>query len=148
MIPLEQQPKDPKDRKPLLWKGSQGLELKSKNSEQLLKLMGELQEIGFQASGLNYTLSPESFESIRDAMMETALKKLTAKARAAAQALGKSDAELVEVSVDTGNPYQPPMPMMARAEMGGAMAKDMAAPVASPGESEITLTVSARAILK
>lgn len=141
---------DTKEKQPIIWKGSQGLSLKSKNSEQLLKLMGALQDMGFQTNNLSYTLSPEAFETIRDAMMESALTKLAAKAERASKALGKKEAELVEVNVDTAYPNYP-MPMMARAEVamdsGGAQAK-FAAPVASPGESEITLTVSARAVLK
>lgn len=146
MIPVEQRPAN-YEAKPIIWKGSQGIQLKSKNSEQLLKLMGTLQEIGFASSNLSYTLSPEAFEEIRDTMVDGALKKLVAKAKAAAKSLGKSDAELVEVTVDAGYPnYPQPMMMMARAEAG--MAKDMAAPVASPGEAEINLTVSARAVLK
>jgi predicted secreted protein len=147
------QPEDkldaPKEKQPIIWKGAQGLSLKSKNSEQLLKLMGELQDLGFQTSSLNYTLSPEAFETIRDSLMESALQKLSDKAQRASKALGKKEAELVEVNVDTAYP-QYPAPMMARAEMAmdaGSSAK-MATPVASPGESEITLTVSARAILK
>ena len=52
------------------------------------------------------------------------------------------------MNVDTAYPNYP-MPMMARAEMGmQAMDMKAAAPVASPGDSEITLTVSARAVLK
>ena len=152
-VPPQPQPTEktePKEKQPIIWKGSQGLSLKSKNSEQLLKLMGALQDMGFQTNNLSYTLSPEAFETIRDAMMESALTKLAAKAERASKALGKKEAELVEVNVDTAYPNYP-MPMMARAEMamdsGGAQAK-FAAPVASPGESEITLTVSARAVLK
>lgn len=144
---------DPEERiedvhkKEVIWRGSQGLQLKSKNSEKLLKLMGELQAIGFQTSSLNYTLSTEAFETIRDSLMESTLKKLSEKAKNAAKALGKSSAELVEVSVDTGYP-QPPVMMMARAEMSTGTDAKMASPMASPGESEIVLTVSARAILK
>ncbi len=135
-------------RKNWMWRGSQGLSLKSKDSESLLKLMGELQDLGLQSSGLTYTLSPETFETARDTMMESALKKLMEKAKRAGKALGKDSGELIEVNVDTGYP-NPPMPMMARAEMAYAKgAADMAAPVADPGQSEITLTVSAKALLK
>ena len=152
--PNQQPHPDPEERiknhekKPIVWRGSQGLQMKSKNSADLLKLLGELQEMGMQANNLSYTLSPESFETVRDGLMESALVKLREKAERAAKALGKSEAELVEVSVDTAYPNYP-MPMMARAEMAGqAMDAKFAAPTASPGDSEITLTVSARAVLK
>ncbi len=56
--------------------------------------------------------------------------------------------DLVEVSVDAAdNPIHPPMMMRTMAMDGGAMEKS-AAPTAEPGETEITLTVSARALLK
>jgi predicted secreted protein len=136
------------ERKPIIWRGSQGLNLKSKNSADLLKLFGALQDLGMQTNNLSYTLSPETFETVRDGLMESALTKLREKAERAAKALGKKEAELVEVSVDTAYPNYP-MPMMARAEMAGmAMDAKMAPPSASPGDSEITLTVSARAVLK
>lgn len=139
---------DNHEKKPVVWRGSQGLQLKSKNSADLLKLLGELQAMGMQTNNLSYTLSPESFETVRDGLMESALTKLREKAERAAKALGKKEAELVEVNVDTAYPNYP-MPMMARAEMGmQAMDMKSAAPVASPGDSEITLTVSARAVLK
>lgn len=135
------------EKKPVVWRGSQGLQLKSKNSADLLKLLGELQAIGMQTNNLSYTLSPESFEIVRDGLMESALTKLREKAERAAKALGKKEAELVEVNVDTAYPNYP-MPMMARAEMAMDKSAGYAAPVASPGDSEITLTVSARAVLK
>ncbi len=135
------------EKKPVVWRGSQGLNMKSKNSADLLKLLGELQAIGMQTNNLSYTLSPEAFETIRDGLMESALVKLREKAERAAKALGKKEAELVEVSVDTAYPNYP-MPMMARAEMAMDKGAGYSAPVASPGDSEITLTVSARAVLK
>lgn len=146
--PQPVQPHEQNEPRKMMWRGSQGLNLTSKNSEQLLKLTGELQDMGLQMGNLSYTLSTESFETIRDSLLESALKKLSDKAKRAAAALGKSESELVEVNVDVGYP-QPPM-MMARAEMAmdmGAPAK-VATPSASPGESEIILTVSARAVLK
>ena len=140
-------PDEQAGKKQIIWHGNQSLSMKSKKPDDLLKLMGELQEMGFQTSNLSYTLSPETFEAIRDSLLESALTKLREKAERAAKALGKKEAELVEVNVDTAYPNYP-VPMMARAEMGMAKAQDMAAPVASPGDSEITLTVSARAVLK
>lgn len=140
---------DEQRKRQTVWRGSQGLSMKSKNSADLLKLLGELQDLGMQTSNLSYTLSPETFETVRDSLMESALTKLREKAERAAKALGKKEAELVEVNVDTAYPNYP-MPMMARGEMASGMAMDMkvAAPAASPGDAEITLTVSARAVLK
>jgi len=69
------------------------------------------------------------------------------KADRAARALGKSSAELLEINVDMGGFQQPQM--MRAMSMGAEMASSkMDAPVAAPGQSDITLTVSARAMLK
>ena len=129
----------------IVWKGEQALELKSKNSEQLLDLAGKIQGKGLVMDGLNYTLSPEVAAQIQDEMLEDALAKLKTRAERAAKALGKTTAELKEI--DTDNNYAPQP--YARAEMM-SMAADakMAAPVASPGETTITMTVSAKALLR
>lgn len=130
------------------WNGSQSLTLKSKDSEMILTLVGKLQSMGLTSNGLNYMLSPETAVEVQDSLMEAALKQLQDRADRAAKALGKSTAELRDINVQgTDVPYQPmygrgQVMMMAKAEM------DMAAPVAEAGESTITLTVNARAILK
>ena len=138
-----------KDRpRRMVWKGSQSVQLKSKNSEELLELAGQIQEAGFLMGGLNYTLSPEVAAQVQDEMLEAALEKLSARAQRAAKALGKSKAELKEINTQ-GN-YRPPQPVYARGQMMMEMAADakMAAPVASPGETTITMNVSAKALLR
>lgn len=128
------------------WRGSQSMEIRSRQADELLELAGTLQEMGLTMSGLNYTVSPELLEQTRESLLEAALAKLTAKAKRAAAALGKSEAGLLEVdvSMDGGHYPQPVMRAMAM----GAERAQMNAPVAAPGESEVTLTVSARAMLK
>ncbi len=131
------------------WYGQQSMTLKSKNAEKLLKLVGKLQDMKLNMNGLNYTLSPETAVEIQDALMEDALKQLQTRANRAAKALGKSSAELRDVNVNGGGiPHQP-----RHYARGNMMAMDvaesaMAAPVAASGESTITLSVNARAILK
>ena len=103
------------------------------------------QEKGFVMGGLDYSLSPEVAAQIQDEMLEAALEKLTARAQRAAKALGKSKAELKEINTQ-GN-YLPQARMSyARMELlddGG-----MEPPSASPGETTITMTVSAKALLR
>lgn len=130
------------------WRGSQSMTLKSKNAEDLLELIGELQDMKLTMNGLSYTLSPETAVKIQDNLMEDALKELQTRANRAAKALGKSSAALREVNAQSGNvPYV--QQNYARGNMM-AMESDMAmaAPVAASGETTITLTVSARALLK
>ena len=131
----------------MIWKGSQSVQLKSKNADQLLELAGKIQGAGFLMGGLNYVLSPEVASKVQDEMLEAALEKLTSRAQRAAKALGKSEAELKEINTQ-GN-YTPRPPTYHRgAEIAMMSSAKMAAPVASPGETTITMNVSAKAILK
>ena len=130
------------------WRGSQSLTLKGQAADDLLELAGDLQDMGLNMNGLSYMLSPETAVKIQDQLMEAALKQLQTRANRAAKALGKSTAELRDINVQgAGGHYQPPMMARGRTAML-SMEADMAAPVASAGESTITLTVSARALLK
>lgn len=131
------------------WRGQQSLTIKSKDSDKVLELAGKLQKLGLTVDGLNYMLAPETAVEVQDNLMEAALKQLQARADRAAKALGKTSAELRDVSVNSaGLPYQPMMRSnMVMMEMGAA-AKDMAAPVAAAGDTTISLSVNARAVLK
>jgi predicted secreted protein len=135
-------------RRNMVWRGQQGLEIKGKTADELLALVGKLQESGLTISGLSYTVSPELLEETRENLLEDALKKLQSKAERTAKALGKSTVDMLQINVDIGGYY--PAPMMARAvAMDSMSAKaEMSAPVAAPGESEVNLTVSANVLLK
>ncbi len=131
------------------WRGQQSLTLKSKNAESLLKLAGELQDMRLNMNGLNYALSPETAVEIQDALMEDALKQLQTRANRAAKAMGKSTAELRDVNVQGGGiPYQQTHQSRGMLAQANFAESSMAAPVAASGESTITLSVNARAILK
>lgn len=130
------------------WQGSQTLSIKSKDSETVLKLAGKLQDLKLNMNGLSYMLSPETAVEVQDSLMEDALAQLQTRANRAAKALGKSAAELRDVNVQGADvPYQP-MAYARGAMMMEAADMKMAAPVAEAGESTITLSVNARAILK
>lgn len=129
-----------------IWRGEQSLQLKSKDSEALLELTGELQKLGLMMNGLQYSVSPDLRDQTQSDLLETALERLTGKAKRAGKALGKSNVEFLTVNVGHNAPsYQPKMMMRAMAMDSSA---EMAAPVAAPGQSEISLNVNAVAILK
>lgn len=137
------------DQRTKIWHGQQTIQLESKDSAALLKLTGEIQKAGFLMNGLNYTLSVDKAEEVRDELMVKALEKLQNKAGVIAKALGKSGYELTDVNVDGSMPVAPMYKAMAmRADMAGGAEMAMAAPVAEPGETDVSLTVSARALLK
>jgi predicted secreted protein len=141
----ETEEKERKKEDPI-WRGSQSLEIKSIKADDLLELTGKMQEMGLIMNGLSYTLSPDKAQETQDSLMEGALAKLKTKAGRAAKALGKSDAALLEVNVDAGGYY--PQPTMMRMDMAAAPMAKMSAPVAAAGQTEITMTVSAKALLK
>lgn len=131
-----------------VWRGSQTIDMESKDTAKVLDLTGKIQAMGFAMNNLGYTLAPETVEKVRDELMVAALQKLQGKAAIVGKTLGKSDYELVDVNVDTGGPVMPMYKnMMMRAEVAMADAS-MPAPVAQAGETDVTLTVSARALIK
>lgn len=136
-------------QKKMLWKASQTLDIQSKKAENILELSGKIQEMGFVMNGLNYTLSSELAESQKDELLVGALKKIQDKANLISKSLGKSGYDIIEVNVEGA--YMPtPTPMMMkapRAEMA-MVSEDVAEPVAVAGESQVSLSVSARVLLK
>ena len=131
------------------WRGSQTLIIKSKKSDDVLKVTGEIQDLGFIMNNLGYELSTEKYEETRDALMEETVKALQERAQRVAKALGKGTVDIVEINVDA----QPmnPQPMYARAqmmEMSSVASDKMQAPTAEAGTSDVSMTINARAILK
>jgi predicted secreted protein len=130
-----------------VWRARQTIQLKSLEPQTLLAVAGQLQESGLALNGLYYSLSPALHESVSAELLQSALGKLQGRAEAAAGTLGKSTAALVEVSMDASpNFAQPFFPMAMEARAGGATAQ-FNAPQADPGESMVSVTISARAIL-
>jgi len=134
------------NRRDMVWRGQQGLQIKGKEADDLLKLAGKLQEMGFGMNGLSYTLSPEKREEIQNALLEDALAKLMVKAARTGKALGKEKTEVLTIDVNPqGGHSRPPVMRAGMADM--AMGAAMAAPVAAPGESQVSLSVSAQILL-
>ena len=123
----------------------------SKNAEDVLELTGRLQDQGFLMNGLNYTLSQEKHEEVREGLLESAITKLTERAKRVGTAIDKPNVDLWEVNVDAA-PSMPirAQPMMARSMMAmdGMAEVASAAPVAQAGKNNISMTVSAKVILK
>lgn len=128
-----------------VWRAQQQVALTSTDSDALLEVMGKLQAAGLVVTSQYYSLSPERYEEVAASLMQDALAKLQNRADEAARGLGKGSAELIEVSLD-GSPN-----FAAYRERGVAMmamdASTMAPPVAVPGETQVSMTVSARALL-
>lgn len=130
------------DRDKYVWRGSQNMVMKSKDSEKLLKLAGDMQDLGLLMNGLNYVISPEKYDREKDSLLESAIIKLKMKAIRAAKALGKQKIEFISINVD--NNYHHPQPLARNYAMSANIAKEsMSDPVAAPGQARINLIVSA-----
>jgi predicted secreted protein len=127
-----------------VWLAQQGISLASIDSAAVLELTGQLQALGLTVSAQYYSLSAARYEEVAARLLDAALIKLQQRADTAAGSLGKNRAELVEVSLDGS-------PNFAYLEKGMVMAMrgaaDMATPVAAPGETTVSMSVSARAVL-
>jgi len=146
--PVETDSKTGQQKYKNVWKGSQSINIESKNSAKLLDVTGKIQGMGFAMNNLSYTVAPDTVEKVRDDLLVAALKKLQNKAQVVAKTLGKNNVDLADVNVDTGGPVMPMYKgVMMRAEAMSADAA-MPAPVAAAGETDISLTVSARALIK
>ncbi len=133
-----------------LWQGNQGLSIKSQKADDVLELSGRLQDMGFLMNGLNYQLSPEKYEEIRESLLEGSIKKLMARAKRVGSAIDKPNVDLWELNVDAApTPNYPQPVMMARGMAMESMGKSaMAPPVAEAGKSTVSMSVSAKMILK
>lgn len=132
------------------WRGSQTLTIKSEVAEDLLNITGDIQNMGFMMNGLNYQLSQKKHEEVRENLMEKTVKKLRDRAMRVAKALGKSDVDIVEINVDSNNYHPRPVYHRAAKMEMMAMSADasMPAPTAEAGETNVSMTINARAIIK
>lgn len=131
-----------------VWRGSQSLLIKGKSSKDILKLTGELQNMGFAVSGLTYTISPEKREEVRDSLMELAVAKLISKSKRVAKAIDKDDINIVTINVDA-DPYPTfPRPQGRMMSMDTNAKSELATPAVAPGQGEITMSVSATILIK
>ena len=129
-----------------IWRAQQSLQLNSRNSEVLLEAVGELQSIGMEINRLDYSLSEAAFAQNSDSLLSIALEKLQYRASETAEILDKSSASLIEITIDgdrNAGFFQPRMAMME----SGQDSPPMATPSAIPGQSEVSLNVSAKALL-
>lgn len=126
------------------WQASQQLIVDGADKDSLLKLVASLQKDGFAVQGLNYYLSREASDKLKDDLAAEALGTIKQRADKLAGVLGAKSVQYVWVDINDGGGVMP-QPMMARAMAfkGAAPEMDMAVPVAEAGESNVSVNVSA-----
>ena len=126
------------------WRAQQNIQMQSMNSEALLVVTARLQQSGLTVSNMNYSLSSDRYQQHADELLDAALLQLQVRADRVANTLGKDSAELVEVNINGSQNFFGGR--VAMAEFGTRNAA-MAVPVAEPGETQVSVTVNARALL-
>ena len=130
-----------------IWRAQQGLKLSSSNSSELLEIVGQLQAAGLEVNGLNYSLSDEASKKATESLLSMVLNRLERKASETANLLGKNFSSLIELTIrENGNGgfFEPRMEMMRDSQVG---TQQFERPSAVPGRSEVSLSVSAKALL-
>jgi predicted secreted protein len=124
------------------WRAQQSIRLESSDSETLLGLIGALQAAGLHVTNLSYKLSTQAMQDAEQQLRQAVLSKLQITAEETALQLGKSGASLIEISMEDnrGGAY----PMMRAMAMEADM---MQTPSAVPGETTVTLSITAKALL-
>lgn len=147
MYPPETNPNPPKPlteaerEKTAYWQANQTLVLDGADKDKVLKLAGELQASNFAMQGMNFYLSREASDKIKDELIAEALTSVKARAQKVATQLALPKVHLARINVGGGGGYNPPM-MRTMAMKGGAEMADMAAPVGQAGESEVTVNAN------
>lgn len=132
---------DAEREKAATWQATQQLMLDSADKDATLALVGKLQEQGFNVQNMNFYLSRQASDALRDDLTVEALGTMKARAQKMAGALGMKSIRFATIDV-TGNPVVPPMPMM-RAMAMKADSAGYAEPVGQAGESEVVVNVNA-----
>lgn len=132
---------DREPNKPPLWRGSQSLSLWSDTPADLLKLVGDLQQMGLATQGLAYELAPETMRKAEDALTAQALDMIRQRADRIAAALGLKVQQLRNVTLGNAAANAPgPVPMRVMAAAAGGAAPP---PSAEAGDATVSVSVQA-----
>ena len=127
---------DPNQNKLRRWRGGQDLVIESGDTQALSELLGRLQE-KLQLQNMRFSVSPEKRRSVEGELIDDALSAFRTRAERVRGKLGAKGYELVNVQVDTGGSFRPPMPMRAMAMEADAIK----APALAGGTSTLTVNV-------
>ncbi len=135
--------------KKAFWQGSQQLVIDGAKSDDMLQLIGGLQKDGFALQGLNFYMSRDAEDAVKDSLIAEALANIQSRAENIRKSLGMKKIRYSKIDLgDNGRP----MPMMRAMAMKSEMAYDAAgaapAPVAEAGETEVVVNVTAEVKLK
>ncbi|MGF1560939.1 MAG: SIMPL domain-containing protein [Geminicoccaceae bacterium] len=125
------------------WYGSQSLSIDGTDPAAILSLAGELQAEGLAIGTLEYYLSPESADEMRDNLIAEAIAKLNERLGRVIDATKAGSGSWIEMSIDPRSIRPGPVARSAAFEASDAATP----PVAAPGTTRIELQVSGTAKL-
>lgn len=135
---------DPEALENPTWQAQQSLSLSGLDSTAVLAAVAKLQAQGLQVQHLGYSLSPNAYRQASESLLEAAIASLQRKAQQTAQLLGKEQARIIELSLNDSPNHGFRGMSVARASADSA---EMAPPVAEPGRTTVTVSVSARVLI-
>jgi predicted secreted protein len=119
------------------WRVRQSIRLESQDSEQLSKLIGDLQN-SLAVESINYSVSPQKVREVEDKLIVEAIDAFTRRAKLITKQFGRSNYRLVEVHINTAG--APIRPMQMRS---APMALEAAsAPTIEAGKQDIRITIN------
>ena len=124
------------------WTAQQTLVLDGGDKDTVLKLAGAIQSLDFAMQGMNFYLSREAGDKIKDELLAEALATVKTRAQKVASQMGTPNVRFARINLGGGAPVYPVMMMARGAMMDKAEAGGMPAPEGAAGESEVTLTVN------
>ncbi len=125
------------------WQANQQLNIDGSNRDDLLNLVGALQQAGFGVNGLNFYLSRDASDALRDDLTTEALKNIRTRASSMAKALGMNKVRFVRIDTNGFNPQPVAFNTMVRSMAMKAEDASMPTPVAQGGESDVQVNVTA-----
>ena len=132
------------DEKPQHWIAQQAVEVRGANGEDVLNIVGQLQEGGLSITSLGWQVSQDRAQKAQRAATIEALHKLREEANDAARALGVEVDRFQHVDLSE----EPRVVPFMRGGMQMAATIAMPTPVSTPEEQDITATVSADVLLR
>lgn len=123
------------------WQVRQSIQLKSRDSNALSALLGNLQA-KLRIEGIAYSVSPEVQAATEDELVGNALAAFKKRAELVKTSMGRSEYRVVRVDVQSANDFPQPFFRMAAMEAGSA-----AAPASPPslegGKQKLRVNVQA-----
>lgn len=120
------------------WQVSQQIKLTSQDFEQLGKLIADINELA-RVQSMTFKVSDQRIEATKEELTKTVIAKFKAKAQLITEQFGKSDYQLVHVSV--GGNQSIPQPVRMERMMMADSAK-AAPPATSAGTNKITVNIN------